>query len=47
MPTLSIFANAMAHQIERYRKCGMDFDVAKPMRRAEIVAALCRVLIPE
>ncbi|MBK5926383.1 PAS-domain containing protein [Rhodobaculum claviforme] len=39
-PALAITANAMTHQIAEYHAAGFDGHVAKPFRRAELIAAV-------
>ncbi|MGY6633644.1 MAG: PAS-domain containing protein [Alkalilacustris sp.] len=39
-PALAITANAMTHQVSAYRDAGFDGHVAKPFRRAELIAAV-------
>jgi CheY-like chemotaxis protein len=46
-PILAISANAMAHQVAGYLERGIDGHVAKPVRRAELITAMARVLRPE
>jgi signal transduction histidine kinase/CheY-like chemotaxis protein len=43
-PILAISANAMAHQVAGYLERGIDGHVAKPVRRAELITAMARVL---
>jgi CheY-like chemotaxis protein len=45
-PILAISANAMAHQVAGYLERGIDGHVAKPVRRAELITAMARVLRP-
>jgi signal transduction histidine kinase/CheY-like chemotaxis protein len=39
-PILGLTANAMSHQVEEYRRAGMDGHVAKPIDVAKLFAAL-------
>jgi CheY-like chemotaxis protein len=39
-PILALTANVMAHQAEDYRAAGMDGLIAKPVQRAQLVAAI-------
>ena len=43
-PILGLTANAMSHQVEEYRRAGMDGHVAKPIDVAQLFAALEEVL---
>jgi CheY-like chemotaxis protein len=49
-PIIALTANAMAHQVEQYRSCGMDGHVAKPIEAAALFAALnqaVQAVVPE
>jgi two-component system, sensor histidine kinase len=39
-PIVALTANAMSHQVSEYRAAGMDGHVAKPIKAAELYAAL-------
>jgi CheY-like chemotaxis protein len=39
-PIIALTANAMAHQVEHYRACGMDGYVSKPIQALDLFAAL-------
>ncbi|HEY9217430.1 MAG TPA: ATP-binding protein, partial [Phenylobacterium sp.] len=43
-PILALTANAMAHQAEEYRACGMDGVVAKPIQIAQLFATMQELL---
>lgn len=43
-PIIALTANAMAHQVDAYRECGMDATVAKPVEVARLFAAMRDVL---
>ncbi|MBD3764324.1 MAG: response regulator [Rhodobacterales bacterium] len=43
-PIIALSANAMRHQIEEYLAVGMDGNVTKPIRRAELIEAIVAVL---
>jgi signal transduction histidine kinase/ActR/RegA family two-component response regulator len=45
-PIIALTANAMTHQLAEYRMAGMDDCVSKPIRIAELHAALLGVLEP-
>ncbi|HXQ16484.1 MAG TPA: ATP-binding protein [Caulobacteraceae bacterium] len=46
-PILGLTANAMAHQVDEYRRAGMDGHVAKPIDVAKLFAALEAALAEE
>jgi signal transduction histidine kinase/AmiR/NasT family two-component response regulator len=46
-PILGLTANAMAHQVDEYRRAGMDGHLAKPIDVAKLFAALEAVLSEE
>jgi CheY-like chemotaxis protein len=39
-PIVALTANAMSHQVREYQAAGMDGHVAKPIKAAELFAAL-------
>ncbi|RAK67784.1 hybrid sensor histidine kinase/response regulator [Phenylobacterium kunshanense] len=43
-PIIALTANAMAHQVDAYRDCGMDATVPKPVEVARLFAAMRDVL---
>jgi CheY-like chemotaxis protein len=43
-PIVALTANAMSHQVEQYRACGMDGYVSKPIQAADLFAALSRAI---
>jgi signal transduction histidine kinase/AmiR/NasT family two-component response regulator len=43
-PIIALTANAMSHQIEEYRACGMDGFVAKPIEVARLYEAISQAL---
>lgn len=45
-PIVGLSANAMRHQVEEYVASGMDLNVAKPIRRAELLQAILGLVAP-
>lgn len=45
-PIIALSANAMRHQVEGYLAGGMDANVAKPIRRGELLQVIAAVLPP-
>lgn len=43
-PIIALSANAMRHQVEEYMAAGMDRNVPKPIRRRELLQAICMSL---
>ncbi|HEX8470759.1 MAG TPA: ATP-binding protein [Brevundimonas sp.] len=43
-PIIALTANVMTHQIEEYRRMGMDAVVGKPIQMEELLRAMARVL---
>jgi signal transduction histidine kinase/ActR/RegA family two-component response regulator len=43
-PIVALTANAMSHQVEQYRACGMDGFVSKPIQAADLFEALSRAV---
>jgi CheY-like chemotaxis protein len=46
-PIIAMTANAMAHQLEQYRRAGMDGAVSKPLSPAAIIAEIGRLVQAE
>ncbi len=46
IPIVGLSANAMRHQVEEYLAVGMDSNVAKPIRRAELLQVITEILSP-
>jgi CheY-like chemotaxis protein len=46
IPIIGLSANAMRHQVEEYVAAGMDANVSKPIRRAELLQVITRALTP-
>jgi CheY-like chemotaxis protein/anti-sigma regulatory factor (Ser/Thr protein kinase) len=44
IPIIGLSANAMRHQVDEYLTAGMDANVAKPIRRAELLQVISAVL---
>lgn len=43
-PIIALTANAMTHQVEEYLRCGIDSHVPKPVKRAQLVQHMARLL---